>query len=95
MALDVELLKAALGAAVPLWISVLQKKPGTYVLERSQVCGQVVAEKGDVIQFRGKKKGESAEAFNRLAEGVACLAFAPGGVTAFGLHFEATHPDLG
>jgi hypothetical protein len=30
----------------------------------------------------------TAEAFNRLAEGLAIAAFAPGGVTAFGQHWE-------
>ena len=33
---------------------------------------------------------ETAAAFNALAEGLACLAFSPGGVTFYGLHFEAT-----
>jgi len=30
----------------------------------------------------------TAEAFNRLAEGLAIAAYQPGGVTAFGLHWE-------
>jgi hypothetical protein len=33
--------------------------------------------------------GESAKAFNALARGIAALSFAPGGVTTFGMHFEA------
>lgn len=28
-----------------------------------------------------------------IAEGIACLAFAPGGVRLLGMHFEAKHPD--
>lgn len=39
--------------------------------------------------FRSKRKGETADAFNHLAEGIACLAFAPGGVRLFGSHWEA------
>lgn len=83
------LIQTALSAAVPLWILELQKLTPAERDERARICGDVVAEKGDIIQFRSKRKGETAAAFNRLAEGIACLAFAPGGVTAFGLHFEA------
>jgi hypothetical protein len=45
-----------------------------------------LAEKGDVLLYRGKKKGETASAFADLARGVALLAFAPGGVSIFGFH---------
>jgi len=86
---DETLLAGMLEVAVPLWIEELNGKPWEYIQERAKECSQVVAEKGDIILFKSKKKGESAEAFNRMAEGVACLAFAPGGVDVFGLHFEA------
>lgn len=88
-----EHLAIALSCAVPLWIERLARLPYANILERARVCAQAVAEKGDVIQFRSKRKGESAEAFNRLAEGLAALAFSPGGVQAFGLHFAAKHPE--
>jgi len=54
----------------------------------ARVCAGVVAGQGDLVLYRSKRPGVTAEAFNRLAEGLACLAFQPGGVTAFGLHFE-------
>ena len=64
-----------------------------YILERAQVCGQHIAERGDVLQFKGKtpkERAKTAEAFNRLAEGLACLALtAPGGVTFLGVRWEA------
>lgn len=85
-----DLIKIALSAAVPLWI--MQFKQFT-AEERTIMAGrygQVVAEHGDNILFKSKKKGATADAFNNLAKGVACLAFAPGGVTVMGLHFEAT-----
>jgi len=85
-----ELLKLTLAAAVPIWIEQIRGDSPARRLERQKRCGQVVAEKGDIIQFKSKKKGATAEAFNHLAEGLACLAFAPGGVTFFGLHFEAS-----
>lgn len=83
-----ELIRTALEVAVPLWIEELKGQPWDYIEARSKVCAQVVAEKGDVILYRSKKKGESAAAFNALAEGVACLSFVPGGADVFGLHFE-------
>ena len=78
----------ALQAAVPLWIEKLKGEPFEVISSRALECGQHIAEHGDIILFKSKKKGESAEAFNRLAEGVACLAFMPGGIDIFGLHFE-------
>lgn len=85
-----DLLRIALECAVPLWIEQLRDRDPSYLLERARVCGQVLAEKGDVLQFKSKKAGASAEAFNRLAEGLACAALlADGGGTFLGLHFEA------
>ena len=83
------LLSSTLQLAVPLWIDQLRKRDWEYVQERAKICSDYVAEHGDVILFRGKKKGESATAFNHLAEGIACLSFCPGGVKIFGGHWEA------
>jgi len=85
------LLKISLEAAVPLHIDLLRTRPRHEIEERAREAAQIIAEKGDIILYRSRKKGETAAAFNRLAEGIACLAFAPGGVTIFGLHFEAHH----
>jgi ribosome modulation factor len=73
-----------------MWIDKIQNERWTdeYIHARAAVCAQVVASKGDVILYRSKKRGETAEAFNALAEGIALLSFAPGGVHAFGLDFE-------
>jgi len=57
--------------------------------ERCRWIGQYLAEKGDVLQFGSKKKGEVAKIFNKLAAALAVMAFAPGGVEVFGIHFEA------
>jgi len=89
------LLASMLQLAVPLWIEQLKSAGWDHILQRARQCSQVVAEKGDVILFRGKKKGESAAAFNALAEGIACLAFAPGGVKCFGGHWEACQKEDG
>jgi hypothetical protein len=92
--MDTGLLTITLSAAVPLWIERLKEQPWDAVQARARECAQIVVEKGDIIQFRSKKKGETAAAFNALAEGIAALSFVPGGVKAFGMHFEAQHPDL-
>lgn len=85
-----DLLHASLAAAVPLWIEELRQLPAEEIIRRRRLCVDAIAHKGDLILYRSRKKGESAAAFNRLAEGLACLAFAPGGVTFLGMHFKAT-----
>lgn len=54
---------------------------------------QLLGEKGDCLFF--KHEGETARVFNALAEGIAVLAHAPGGVKAFGRHWCAgpANPD--
>jgi hypothetical protein len=83
------LLTTSLAVAVPLWIE--QMRPLTFdqIQARAQACSHVVAEQGDLILFKSNKPGKSANAFNRLAEGIACLAFSPGGVTVAHLHWQA------
>lgn len=84
-------MQAALLASVPLWIDQITQEAWSesYREERRKICSQEIAERGDLLFFRGKKSGGSAQAFNRLAEGLALLSFAPGGVRFLGLHFEA------
>lgn len=89
-----DLLITTLQVAVPLWIERLRDRDVEYLMERAKICGQVVAERGDIIQFRSKKKGASAEAFNRLAEGLACAALVvPGGVTFLGVTWSAERAE--
>lgn len=91
---DPTLLKTALSAAVPLWIARLRQESLATLQYQTSDLAQLVAEKGDRLMFRSKK-GETADVFNALAKGIAICAFAPGGITTFGLHFEAQHPDGG
>ena len=87
------LLPIALSAAVPLWIHRLKQQPWTEIEKRLPELSKVLTEKGDVILFRSDKPGKTAAAFNALAEAMAVLSFVPGGVTAFGQHYEGQHPD--
>jgi hypothetical protein len=87
------LLQASLEIAVPLWIERLNAKggPDAEDFSRASEFGEVLASRGDVLLFRGGKKGESAELFNRTAEAIAVLSFLPGGVRLFGNHWESAH----
>lgn len=89
-----DLLAISLSAAVPIWIHDLQQRADLpeYSQQRCPEISQIIAEKGDRLLYR--KKGETAGVFNALAEGIALLAFAPGGVTIFGNHYEAPHPAI-
>lgn len=79
--------------AVPLWAMRCQRMPLNELIKKCGDISQVIGEKGDIILFKTKKEGESAKAFNRLAEGIAILSFVPGGVTFMGTHYENIHPD--
>ena len=83
-----ELLKMSLSAAVPLYVEEFRHRAWDDLVLEAHAASQIVAEKGDIVLFRSRKKGESAKVFNALARGIAILSFAPGGVTAFGMHFE-------
>lgn len=88
-----ELIKITLQAAVPMWVEEFKNRPFAQLHEIAARAAEVIAEKGDVLQFGSKRKGEAANAFNALARGLAALSFVPGGVTFSGLHFENVHPD--
>ena len=91
------LLAISLSAAVPLRIMELQRQGGPTEMDWRNAAdfGQILAEKGDVLQFGyGKRKPQAgepsvADLFNRLAQALAVLAFIPGGVRVFGMHFAA------
>jgi hypothetical protein len=78
------LLREHLQMAVPLFI--LEFLDGRRQLSFPRPdLSQTIAQYGDQILYRGP---HTAMAVNALCEGLASLAFCPGGVTAFGLHFE-------
>lgn len=84
-----ELLRITLSAAVPIWIQELRSLTPEERAERIEGSAELLASEGDSLLYSGGPPGKAAELFNRLAEGMAVLAFQPGGVSAFGLHFEA------
>lgn len=84
-------LRMTLQLAVPMLIHELHQMPdpGAVMDRWRRGAAAAVAERGDVLQYGGKKMGSAAEVFNHLARGLAVLAHAPGGVDFAGLHFEA------
>jgi hypothetical protein len=84
-------LPIALEAAVLLRIAQLRKHGGPTAVdfEQARAFSQTLAEKGDVLMYGSKKKGEAAALFNQLAGALSVMAFVPGGVTFAGYHFEA------
>lgn len=89
-----ELLRMTLQAAVPLHAWEMQRMPLDHLLRLAPELSQTIAEKGDIIQFKSPKKGETAAAFNALAKALALLSFFPGGVRFMGDRYEHTHPDM-
>jgi hypothetical protein len=85
------LLRSTLQIAVPLWMHEVRRLPEEERIASAHGIADVIASKGDVLQFGGKK-GEAAKAFNELARGLAILSFAPGGVWFLGDHWEANPP---
>jgi len=88
-----ELLIASLETAVPLWTAELSGTPLKRLLAEGPTLARVIAESGDVLQFRGSRKGAAAEAFNALARALAILSFLPDGVKFSGVHIKNVHPD--
>lgn len=82
----------SLQAAVPLWILEVRDWPEIQRAAMGGESGQYIAEHGDELMYGGKK-GRAAAAFNHLARGLACLAYAPGGVSFAGEHWCVNHAE--
>ena len=92
---DMEVVKShlstALETAVPLHVMQLQARggPSQEDVDSCAAISEILGSKGDLLMFRGGKRGETAQVFNALARGIAVLSFCPGGVTLFGEHWES------
>lgn len=84
-------LATALLVAVPLWMNEVARLTEDERIATARECSQMIAEHGDDIIFLSPRKGDTAEAFNALARGLACAAHQPGGVWFMGAHFCADH----
>lgn len=86
------LLAIALEAAVPLHIADLRRRGGTQPrdLERARHASTLLSEQGDILLYRGQKRGQTAEIFNAVAFALAVMSYQPGGTTCAGSHWEST-----
>jgi hypothetical protein len=78
--------------AVPLYIAEIRPWPEDQRLATARDCAQHIASHGDDLMFRSKP-GRSAAAFDKLALGLACAAYQPGGITFASLHFCVNHDE--
>jgi hypothetical protein len=82
-----DLLRISLQAAVPLWIEDMRD----WSLERrgraAASCSQAIDAYSTASIFGTDEL--RAKAFNKLALGIACGAYQPGGITFLGDHWEA------
>lgn len=87
--MDDDLMKLHLSMCVPLRIDELRtmRFPLEDHLARIRPYALDIAEYGDQLLFRGKR---TTELMNKVVDALAVMAFLPGGVTLFGLHFEVT-----
>ena len=90
-----ETLKTCLIPAVGLrTLEILQRGgPSDLDWERVARTADIIGSQGDALLFRtpaSKHSLGTAEVFNRLADAIAVMAFAPGGVRFLGEHFEVS-----
>jgi hypothetical protein len=84
-----ELLQLHLDTFVPLRVREILESGGvdSLMFERARGLAIEIGSHGDAILFSVKRK--TSEMMGKLVEAVAVLSFAPGGITIFGLHFDA------
>ena len=84
-------LKDMLSIAVFFQIEMIRERGGPTPedMKKAQETSAILGEHGDILLFGGGKKGECADQFNRTAHAIAVLSFCPGGVTLFGITFDA------
>ncbi|QXJ25944.1 hypothetical protein AGRA3207_007513 [Actinomadura graeca] len=84
-------IRTALQALIPQAIAELQEVSFEQRRARAAAASQIIAERADRLMFAARSR---PGVLGPLAEGLAVLAFQPGGVTALGLH-ACTAPHIG
>lgn len=84
------ILVRSLEAAVPFWLILLRSKSPEELAERAGACSAHIAAHGDMLLE--KVPNQTAEAFNRTAEGLACLVLLHGSVKFCGVVFKDNFP---
>lgn len=93
------LMRLFLSTAVPLWIERVQYWRPAYREQKAHelgeelgACQALVADENVEGRVGKAERGDVADGFNLLAQGLALLAFCPGGVVFAGHHWEAVTP---
>lgn len=86
-----ELLRLSIMTAVPLNIAELKAKggPNDFQWDWARDFSDELGSRGDILQWKSEKKGETATMFNQFAYALSIMAFLPGGVEFAGMKFEA------
>lgn len=90
---DATLLRGMLDIAVMVEVDRLRWVSWRELSKLVEKLAQDIAAHGDVILYRGSKKGETARAFASLATAITILSFSPGGVSCLGGHWCNKHPE--
>jgi len=90
------LTRVFLSTAVPLWIDRVRYWRPAYREQKAHELGEEIAASQALVaddnpegRVGKAERGEVAAGFNLLAQGLALLAYCPGGVVFAGHHFEA------
>lgn len=89
-----DVLSAHVAMAVPLRIDEIKRAggPTDEDIRRVGEYATDIGARGDLLLFPGAKKGVATGLVNKVVDGVAVLAFMPGGVEMFGTRYEAGRP---
>lgn len=85
-------LSISLSASVPLRTLEIIRAGGPTEedYERIRSYTDDLTTNGADLFFRSPRKDASAERFNQVTDAIAVLSFQPGGVNAFGMHFDGS-----
>lgn len=75
-----EILRTSLQAAVPLHVEEVRGWSHERRAREAAACASVIAEHGDDLLYGGR---HCADAFNKLARGLACASLQPGGTPSW------------
>lgn len=82
-----DLLGIMLGVAVPMWIHEIRNWSPQRRVEAAERCTDLTTAADVVLESSRKEAGTTAKTFNAVAQGLACLAYLPGGATLLGQHW--------
>lgn len=90
-----EAIRCSLEVGVPFRMFDMQQHggPSDRDWEETRAFAWVLGPSGDNLLYKSGKRGETARLMNEMIRAIAVLAFAPGGITIYGLHFDAGTPD--